>query len=240
MIRLTHRRCRTETAALDAEVESLTELAETLTDDLRAAEQGLDEVVAACRDLEYGVTEAVIPDAVRSRLAEADRLPEVQARLDQAQEENARLVRERDDQREALLVAAHEAGTLARTYALMEGAGMSTDEGLAGWLLCAQFTSWTDLPDWGCQDTGCSRSRRELVWHPDTPDQAHLACECGRVWPTRPGTAQRAERETRAHRSQGTHNPFQRRWSHSPAPVLEALDRALPTPTQLRERDLAA
>ncbi|PWV44551.1 hypothetical protein [Nocardiopsis sp. L17-MgMaSL7] len=68
MIRLTHRRCRTETTALDAEAEMLTAQVESLTDDLQAAEHALEEIIAACRDLEYAATEAAIPDELRERL----------------------------------------------------------------------------------------------------------------------------------------------------------------------------
>ncbi|MER6626031.1 hypothetical protein [Streptomyces sp. NPDC000931] len=61
MIRFTHRRCRNEAAALHDE-------ADQLSDDLRAADHALAEVMEACRDLEYATTEAAIPNVLRDRL----------------------------------------------------------------------------------------------------------------------------------------------------------------------------
>ena len=247
MIRLTHRRCRHEVEGLaDAaarQTENADDLAlanQNLAESLMSAEHDLEEVVDACEDPDYATTEANIPHVLRERLVEADRLPTVEADLAEAQARIDRLTAERDrmDQaRTQMLEAAHEDGRLVRTYALMEGAALNPRDGLAAWLLQIQITTWTGLPGWGCQDTGCSRDTRELVWHPDAPEQAHLACECGRVWPADPGTVALGERETREHRLMGTHTRFQRRWSQIPSAVLEAIDRAVPTPAQVRDRE---
>src|SRR5699024_6190942 len=80
-----------------------------------------------------------------------------------------------------------------------------------------------------------------LVWHPTTPENAHLACECGRIWPAGPGAVDRGEREARGHHITETQTqaPFQRRWSQIPVSMLEAMDRALPTPAQLRDHETA-
>lgn len=140
-----------------------------------------------------------------------------------------------------ILVTAHQQGRLARTYALLEGAGLGHGDGLAAWLLQIRMDTWTGLPDWGCQNTNCPRVSRGLVWHPTTPENAHLACECGRIWPAGPGAVDRGEREARGHHITETQTqaPFQRRWSQIPVSMLEAMDRALPTPAQLRDHETA-
>ena len=241
-MRFTHRLCRTEVDHLaqvartkTEQVEKLTQQVESLTDDLQAAEHALEEVVQACQDLGYGLTDAAIPDALRDRLVDADGLPDVLHRLDQAQEENARLVREHTEQLERVLRAAREQGRLARTYALLEGSELGTRNGLAAWLLRIQITTWAGISSWGCQDTDCTRDTRELVWHPDAPEQAHLACSCGRVWSADRGAVERAELEARAHQRRGTTYKTSLRWSHMSHPLLEAIDRALPTPAECRQ-----
>ena len=239
-MRFTHRRCRAETEGLADAAARQTENAENLAESLMVAEHAMEEVVDACTDVEYATTEADIPAVLRERLVQADLLPSVEADLTAARAEIDRLTAERDrvaQARTRMLEVAHEQGRLARTFALLEGVEMGTDTGLAAWLLQIRVTTWTRLSRWGCQDTSCLRDTRELIWHPDAPEQAHLACECGRVWPAGPEVVDRGERETREHRLMGTHAPFQRRWSQSPTAVLEAIDRALPTPAQCRDRE---
>ncbi|MEU3020183.1 hypothetical protein ABZ635_22630 [Nocardiopsis sp. NPDC007018] len=239
MIRFTHRRCRAEITALDAESSALTTEVETLADDLRAAEHALDEVVDACESLSYGLGDEVIniPSALVDRLVDAADLPEALHRLDQAQEENARLVRERDDQREALLVAAHEAGTLMRTWVLMAQAGHTavSPTGPGRLLNEVSLTSWVGFSAWSCQEASCTESTRTLAWHPDHLGQAHLACGCGRLWRVGAEAVERATQQL-AERF-GTRTTL--RWEHMSQAALEAADRALPTPAQTR-RELAA
>lgn len=244
-MRFTHHLCRRELDGLaDAarrQTENAEDLAlanEELTEKLMVAEHALEEVVDACESAEYATTEADIPAVLRERLIEADRLPIVEAELAQAQAEVDRLTAERDhvDQaRDRMLEAAHEQGRLARTYALLEGSEIGTRNGLAAWLLRIQITTWAGISSWGCQDTDCTRDTRELVWHPDAPVQAHLACSCGRVWSADRGAVERAELEARAHQRRGTTYKTWLRWSHMSHPLLEAIDRALPPPAQLRE-----
>ncbi|MGQ4266436.1 hypothetical protein [Nocardiopsis changdeensis] len=246
MIRLTHRRCRIETAALDAQAQELNEEAEKLTtevdrledrcevlaDDLRATEHQVQEIIDACTNLGYGLTEAAIPDRVRERLSEIYRLTE---QLDAERERTAAHVDMFALGRTRMLEAAHEAGTLARTYALVEGAGMATPNGETERLLTGmQFSGWQDVPGWECQDPDCSQSTRELVWHTAAPERAHLACACGRIWEAGSGRVDRSERETLTHQRMGRSYGVTRRWSQTSAPVLEAIDRALPTPADLR------
>ena len=243
MIRLTHRRCRQESEGLaDAaarQTNRVTDMEERLRDEEMAHRYLVDEIRDACKGLEYA-EEAVIPEYLREQLLDAHDRQFVLAEHSRALEQIDRLTAERDrvDQgRSRMLEAAHEDGRLVRTYALMEGAALNPRDGLAAWLMRIQITTWTGLSGWGCQDTSCSRDTRELVWHPDAPERAHLACECGRVWPAGPGVVDRGERETRTHRLMGTHTSFQRRWSQIPTAVLEAIDRALPTPAQCRDRE---
>lgn len=243
MIRFTHRRCRTELEeALEAsarQTDRLTDLEERLREEEMAHQYLVDEIRDACQDLEYA-EEALIPDYLREQLLDAHDRQFVLREHTAALEQIDRLTAERDSVAQArnrMLEVAHEQGRLARTYALLEGVEMGTRDGLAAWLLQIRVTTWTDLSSWGCQDTACLRDTRELIWHPDAPEQAHLACECGRVWPAGPGAVDRGERETRTHRLMGTHAPFQRRWSQSPIAALEAIDRALPTPAQCRDRE---
>ncbi|MFE6305199.1 hypothetical protein [Nocardiopsis sp. NPDC057823] len=246
MIRLTHRRCRAEAAALDAQAQELNEEAEKLTtevgrlndhcevlaDDLRATEHQVQEIIDACTSLEYGLTEAAIPDRVRERLSEIDRLTE---QLDAERERTAAYVDWFALGRARMLEVAYEAGTLARTYALVEAAGMTTPHGEAERLLAqVRFTAWENVPGWECQDPDCSQSTRELVWHPAAPERAHLVCTCGRIWEAGAARVGRSERETLTYRRMGCNRPFSRRWSQVPAPVLEAIERALPAPAGLR------
>ncbi|WP_306365979.1 hypothetical protein [Nocardiopsis sp. CC223A] len=245
MIRLTHRRCRTEAAALDAQAHELNEEAarltteadrlndrcEVLADDLRATEHQVQEIIDACTNLEYGLTEAAVPDKVRERLCEIDRL------TDQVRTEHERTNAYVDWfalGRARMLAAAHEAGMLARTYALVEGAGMGNPAGETERLLArVQFSGWEGVPGWDCQDPDCSRSTRELVWHAAAPERAHLVCACGRIWEAESGRVDRSERETLTRQRMGRSYPVKRRWSQTPAPVLEAIDRALPAPADL-------
>ncbi|MEU3017167.1 hypothetical protein ABZ635_07205 [Nocardiopsis sp. NPDC007018] len=250
MIRFTHRRCRDEVTALDAEAERLTSEAttltgqvESLTDDLQAAEHALDEVVDACQSLDYGLGDEVdIPEPLRSRLRDAADLPEVLHRLSEAQEENDRLVRERDDQCEALLVAAHEAGTLVRTWALMAQAGHTavSPTGPGKLLNDIVITSWRGFAtSWPCQDAACDASERTLAWHPDHLDQAYLACECGRVWRAGSEAVERSKQRMDAVERSSLYSRAPLRWEHMSRAALEAADRALPTPA-LTRRELAA
>lgn len=242
-MRFTHRRCRTELEeareAATRQTDRVTDLEERLREEAMAHQYLVDEIRDACQDLEYA-EEAVIPEYLREQLLDAHDRQVVLAEHTAALEQIDRLTAERDrvDQaRSRMLEAAHEEGRLVRTYALMEGAALNPRDGLAAWLMRIQITTWTGVPGWGCQDTACLQDTRELVWHPDAPERAHLACECGRVWLAGPGVVDRGERETRTHRLMGTHIRFQRRWSQIPSAVLEAIDRALPTPAQLRDRE---
>lgn len=254
MIRLTHRLCRSELASLAGETEQfetrndelgkeneqLTQKNASLVDDLRAAEHALDEVEDACKDLEYATTEATIPEALRSRLIDASELPAVLNLLDEAKQT---LATERDYVEQGLnrmLEAAHQDGRLARTLALMEGAGLVPREGLTSWLMRIHRISWTDLRSWACRDNMCPFSTREMVWHPDAPEKAHLSCECGRIWPAGWDAVERAEDEIQRHGWRWTKTQFKRRWSETSAASLEATDRALPTPAQIRDGELAA
>lgn len=241
-MRFTHRRCRVEVDGLAQVARTQTEQVESLTDDLRATEHALDEVVDACESLSYGLGDEVdIPDALRSRLRDAADLPEVLHRLDEAHGENDRLVRERDAQREALLVAAHEAGTLARTWALMARAGytVASSGGPGAVLNSAHATAWVGFPSWPCEEGSCAESTRTLAWHPDYPDQAHLACECGRIWRAGAEAVERSQQQQDAAEWFGTSYRAPLPWQHRSQAVLEATDRALPTPAQMR-RELAA
>lgn len=227
MIRLTHRRCR-------AEAEQLSTESDILADDLRAAEHGMDEVVDACKDAEYALTEASIPAVLRDRLTEADRLPDRTAERDEARAQVAALT----EQREALLQAAHEARMLARTYALMEGTGTQTESVTGSVLAGVHITHWQGFPSWPCQDTTCEQDVRTLVWHTTAPEQAHLACDCGRIWQAPTGATERAVESGRAYEALGYATRVPQRWSLMKPPTLEAIDRALPTPAQLRDREV--
>lgn len=241
-MRFTHRLCRTEVDHLaqvartqTEQVEGLAERVESLTDDLRAAEHALDEVVQACQDLGYGLTDAAVPDALRDRLVDAAELPDVLHRLDQAQEENARLMREHTEQLERALRAAHGQGRLARTWALLAGAGMSgrLPADLADLMRATRLITWTDEHRWACPTPGCDRARQVLAWHTGHADRAHQACPCGQVWAAATGEVERTEAEI-----------VRRPWATTPDPtplyylpthVLAALDRALPTPAECRQ-----
>ncbi|MFE0270475.1 hypothetical protein ACFWZ7_24955 [Nocardiopsis alba] len=96
-MRITHRLCQEELASLADEIEKLEEANETLADqvadletenadlvdqnsdltnDLDAAEHGWSEIIAACRDLDYAATDAVIPTELRDRLMQLAALTE--------------------------------------------------------------------------------------------------------------------------------------------------------------------
>ncbi|MFJ9558389.1 hypothetical protein ACIRPH_31665 [Nocardiopsis sp. NPDC101807] len=244
MIRLTHRRCRHEVEGLaDAalrqtaraetlavRVENRDAKVEDLTDDLRAAEHRLDEITAACEDIEYAREDAVIPDLLREKLLDADDRDRVLAEHSRALAQ----IDELTERRDRTLAAAHEAGMLARVYALMMGAGDRGDSDAGDLMEGMRVTRWHRVPGWGCQDTACTEEVRELVWHTDRPSRAHMACECGRVWRAAPGSADRAETESRRHALRGTGYSSTRPWGTLPAPVLEAMDRALPTAAEVR------
>lgn len=95
-MRFTHRRCRHEVEGLAQVARTQTEQVESLTDDLMVAKHAMDEVMAACTDVEYATTEADIPAVLRERLVDADRLPTVEADLTAARAEIDRLTAERD------------------------------------------------------------------------------------------------------------------------------------------------
>lgn len=242
-MRFTHRRCRAEVEGLaDAahrQTQRATALAAELDEEQMAHSYLLDEIRDACRHPDH-VAEAAIPEVLREHLVDhqiAEReLTEVVEQVDQLTAEREQTAQGLD----RMLHAAHTQGRLARTYALMEGAELGPRDGLAAWLARTQITGWTGFPGWPCQDTHCTRDTRELVWHPDAPEQAHLACGCGRVWPAGPGAVDRAEREIEACQVMGRSVATSRRWSHMPDPLLEAIDRALPTPAQIRDREPAA
>lgn len=256
MFRLTHRRCRQENEGLAAAAHHQTERAEglavkveSLADDLRAAEHQLAEIKAACEDPEY-TPEAVIPEYLREQLLNAhDRqfvLGEHSRALDQIDELTGQLQdeqrRARDaqdryvDARDRMLAAAHTAGTLARTYALVDGAGMAREGGEAEQILVGvRALRWHYVPGWECQDSTCHQGVRELLWHESAPERAHLVCECGRIWQAGPGDVARGERETHIHQALGSSSSYTRWWSEISGPVLEAVDRALPTPAEFRQ-----
>ncbi|WP_017584308.1 hypothetical protein [Nocardiopsis valliformis] len=253
MIRLTHRRCRDEAAGLAdvaarqttlaeglyIENEKLTGQVESLADDLRATEHAMDEVVDACKSLAYGLGDEVdIPDALRSRLRDAAQLPEVLHRLDEAQEKSSQLAAEYNDQQVALLRAAHEAGTLARTWVLMVRSGMEwqvpTD--LAELVRGVLITTWIDESRWDCPTAGCERFGRAIVWHADHRDLAHHACPCGATWAA---AHSEVTRTATARKSTWGRIPDNQLLQHRPDHVLEAFDRAIPTPTQIHSRALA-
>ncbi|CAL9611716.1 hypothetical protein [Nocardiopsis dassonvillei] len=246
MIRLTHRLCRTETEGLADTADRLTE---RLRDEEMATGHLLEELTDACRTQEHAA-EAVIPDHVRERLLQAHQLPEVTRERDdalaqveqltsqlQGERNLARAARERYvDARGRMLAAAHTAGMLARTYALVDGAGMAREGGAAEQILVGvRALRWHYVPGWECQDSTCHQGVRELLWHETAPERAHLVCECGRIWQAEPGDVARGERETRTHQALGSSSVCTRRWSEVSGPVLEAVDRALPPPDAFRQ-----
>ncbi|WP_017559078.1 hypothetical protein [Nocardiopsis baichengensis] len=205
---------------------------------LKALENSLHELERTRTELEAART-----DHHASTMDLLDRLQDerraaagLQRRLGEADSELRTLLKGR----ERLLADAHKAGRLARTFALMEGAGMGHPCGTAEERLLAgvRLCGWVDCPGWGCQKPDCPESRRELVWHPDAPEHAHLVCACGQVWKAAPGAVERGERETRDHQKQGTHRGHLRRWSLLSPPVLEAIDRALPVPSDTPNKDV--
>ncbi|WP_053619093.1 hypothetical protein [Nocardiopsis sp. NRRL B-16309] len=209
-----------------------TERAETLADDLLAADHRAEEIEAACSDLEYALTEADIPNHLRDRLDQLRKLTDEHQEVQEQFKQSAdRYLRARDH----MLAAAHAAGTLARTYALAEGAHMTRASGDAEQTLAGvQTLNFVGFSTWGCQSAVCLEDTRELVWHESAPERAHLACRCGRVWQAGAGAVERAERETRTCEAWGTSRRTLRRWSQISGPTLEAIDRALPGPDELR------
>lgn len=239
-MRLTHRRCRHETDGLADAARYQTQRAEDLADDLRATQHGLDEVADACTSTEYAQSEADIPQVLRTRLDQAGQLPGVTAERDAARARVAALTA----QREALLQAAHAAGTLARTGAVLDSDGLDATvsaTGAGALLASVTVITWVGFGDWPCRDAACDSDVRTLVWHTTTPGQAHLACECGRIWQAPPGAVDRAERQhAECDLFGGGHRTTPLRWSQLAAPVLEAIDRALPAPATADRQQAAA
>lgn len=240
MIRLTHRRCRHEIEGLADAAARQTENAQGLAEDLMAAEHAMDEVRVACGSVEYATTEADIPDVLRSRLVDAAELPAVLDRLDEAQENAARLAREHTEQVERALRAAHEEGRLARTWALLAGAGMSwrVSADLVDLVRATRIITWTNEHRWRCPTSGCDRSGQVIVWHHEHPDQAAHACPCGQVWAAPASEVERTEGEIERRPWNATPDPMP--LQQRPAHVLDAFDRAVPSPARLRDRVLVA
>lgn len=108
-----------------------------LRDDLQAAEHTITEVTDACTNIEYGTTEASIPDALRERLQELDRaqgrgdeledelrardveLDELRVRVHDLECEINTLEQDQEDHLSATLSTAWQQGRLARTLALL-------------------------------------------------------------------------------------------------------------------------
>ena len=234
---LIHRRCRHQIEGLADAAHHQTRRAEDLAEDLAVDEMAhsylLDEIRDACKNPDH-IEEASIPEVLRERLIDhqiAER--ELNETVEHLVAEQARVTRALDH----ILTTAHEQGRLARTYALMEGSELGPRDGLAAWLARTQITGWTGFPGWPCQDTDCTYTTRDLVWHPGAPDRAHLSCSCGRVWPAGPGAVERAVRETESCQVGGGSVRTSQRWSHMSSALLEAIDRALPTPAQIRDRE---
>ncbi|MDA2804456.1 hypothetical protein [Nocardiopsis suaedae] len=205
---------------------------------LKALEESLCELQRTRQELEAARTDhhASTIDLLDHLHDERRAAAGLRRRLGEAESE-LRTLREG---RERLLADAHNAGRLARTFALLEGAGMGCSRGTAEERLLAgaRIYGWIDVPGWECQKPDCPESRRELVWHPDVPKRAHLVCACGQVWKAAPGAVERGDRETRDHQKRGTHHSHSRRWSLLPSPVLEAIDRALPAPAHTPYEDV--
>ncbi|MEU0237591.1 hypothetical protein ABZ234_07865 [Nocardiopsis sp. NPDC006198] len=261
-IRITHRRCRAELAEAHTQLEGRTKdlreqkrsteglclegrghsisLGQQLDEaeaNLQAAEHQLGEIKAACEDIEYARTDAAIPEDLREKLLDADDRQFVLAEHSRALDTIDILT----EQCDRTLAAAHAAGMLARVYALMVGAGYR-GLGEAGDLMAGmRFSSWTGFPHtWKCRSAECTEDTRDLVWHTDFPERAHLVCGCGRIWPAGPGAVDRSVAEIRENRLLGRSSTTERSWPRSPAPVLEAVDRALPPPAEARRAADAA
>lgn len=239
MIRLTHRRCRHEAEDLAAaarrqaeraddlaaKLEHQTTLVEHRGDDLAAAEHRLDEITAACADVEYARADAVIPDILREKLLDADDRDRVLA-------EHSRALARIDtltDQQERTLRAAREAGMLARVYALMAGAGpVGVPDDLVELLSQMNTINWANSP-WACE---CGSRNVVLVWHPAARHRARLTCRCQRIWTDREavGRGEAALAEQLPSWGVGT---LDRPWSARPAHELAAADQAMPSALEM-------
>lgn len=236
MIRLTHRRCRAEAESLHEEAEKLNSQAQVLAEHLQASEHAMEEVADACTDVEYATTEADIPAVLRERLVQADLLPSVEADLTAARAEIDRLTAERDSllqQRVRVLQDAHDQGRLVQVLALTPtGAPLPPTIQVA--LEGLSTLTWKDTP-WPCL-AECGAATRLLAWHQLVPERAHLSCECGRAWPAPAGVLDRGEQELATRELFGGVRISPVRWADRPQHELLAIDWALPTPAQCRDR----
>jgi hypothetical protein len=73
---LLHRGCEKAAASQASVIRQFQARCARLEDDLRAADHGMDEIRLACEDLEYALTEAVIPTHLRERLAHLQEMRE--------------------------------------------------------------------------------------------------------------------------------------------------------------------
>ena len=239
-MRFTHRRCRTELQealeAADRQTNRVTDLEARLREEEMAHQYLVDEIRDACQDLEYA-EEAVIPDYLREQLLDAHDRQFVLAEHTRALEQLDRITQEHTEQIERALRTAHEEGRLARTWVLLAGAGMSwqVSADLADLLRATRIITWTDEHRWACPTPGCVRPGQALVWHTDHQHQAHLACPCGQVWAAPASEVERTEGEIERRPWGATPDPTS--LQQRPAHVLDAFDRALPTPAQVRDRE---
>jgi len=228
MIRPTHRRCRHEAEGLADAARRQTERADGLADDLRAAEHQADEIRAACEDVEYAREDAAIPEVLRQRLLDADDHQDALARIEELAE-----------QRDRLLEAAHDAGTLVRTYTLLQCTGPAgpLPATVDAALTQSVIVYWKDSP-WQCRLHG--HRNLYLVWHPAARHRARLTCPCGRIWAAPPDAVSHGEAAAPwGHPIDGAYTT-RPPWSSLPAHVLEAMDRALPTPAEIRQAAVPA
>jgi hypothetical protein len=80
---LLHRGCEKAAADQASVIRQLQARCARLEDDLQAADHVVAEIRLACEDLEYGLTDAVIPAHLRDRLAQLQELLQERAVHDQ-------------------------------------------------------------------------------------------------------------------------------------------------------------
>ncbi|MEE2055708.1 hypothetical protein [Nocardiopsis tropica] len=241
MLRLTHRRCRHEAEDLAGAARRQAERADHLAakvkdlalklehrgDDLAAAEHRLDEITAACADVEYARTDAVIPGILREKLLNADNR---QSLLDEHSRALAR-IDALTEQQERTLRAARAAGMFARVYALMAGAGpVGVPDGMVELLSQMNTINWANSP-WACE---CGSRNVVLVWHPAARHRARLTCRCQRIWTDR-GAVGRGEAAFAAQQMFDGVGAPARPWSSRPAHELAAADQAMPSDLEMAD-----